>query len=71
MAGGGVRPGVAIGTTDEIGLRAVEERAHVRDIHATILHLLGLDHKRLVYVHNGREERPTVNTGEIAASILT
>jgi hypothetical protein len=69
MAGGGARRGVAIGTTDEIGLRAVEERAHVRDIHATILHLLGLDHKRLVYQHNGREERPTVNTGEVAASI--
>jgi hypothetical protein len=69
MAGGGVRRGVAIGTTDEIGLRAVEERAHVRDVHATILHLLGLDHKKLVYQHNGREERPTVNTGEVAFSI--
>ena len=69
MAGGGVRRGVAIGTTDEIGLRAVEDRAHVRDIHATILHLLGLDHKKLVYHHNGREERPTVNTGEVAFSV--
>jgi len=69
MAGGGVRRGVTVGTTDEIGLRAVEDRAHVRDIHATILHLLGLDHKQLTYRHNGREERPTVNTGELVASI--
>jgi hypothetical protein len=69
MAGGGVRPGVAVGTTDEIGLRAVEDRAHVRDLHATILHQLGLDHSRLVYRHNGREERPTVNTGALIRSV--
>jgi uncharacterized protein (DUF1501 family) len=69
MAGGGVRPGTVIGSTDELGLRAVEDRAHVRDVHATILHLLGLNHERLVYPHNGREERPTINTGELIRSI--
>lgn len=64
FAGGGVQGGQAIGTTDEIGLRAVERPAHVHDIHASILHLLGLDHKRLTYMHNGRAERPTIVGGE-------
>ncbi len=64
FAGGGVKGGQAIGTTDEIGLRAVERPAHVHDIHATVLHLLGLDHKRLTYLHNGRAERPTIVGGE-------
>jgi hypothetical protein len=63
FAGGGVRGGQAIGTTDEIGLRAVERPAHVHDIHASILHLLGLDHVRLTYMHNGRAERPTIVGG--------
>jgi uncharacterized protein (DUF1501 family) len=70
MAGGGVKPGTVVGSTDEIGLRAVEDRAHVRDVHATILHLLGLNHRDLVYLHNGREERPTVNTGEVIRGVL-
>ncbi len=69
MAGGGVRPGTVVGSTDEIGLRAVTERAHVRDVHATILHQLGLDHEKLLYRHNGREERPTVNTGEVIRGV--
>lgn len=64
MAGGGVRGGRTIGSTDEVGLHAVEDRLHVHDLHATILHLLGLDHTRLVYRHQGRPERATVNEGE-------
>lgn len=64
FAGGGVRGGQTIGATDEIGLRAVERHAHVHDIHASILWLLGLDHLRLTYMHNGRAERPTVVAGE-------
>ena len=64
MAGGGVPGGTVIGATDEAGLRAVEDRMHVHDIHATILHLMGLDHMRLVFTHNGRPERPTLNEGE-------
>lgn len=65
MAGGGVHGGRVVGTTDEIGLRAVEERAHVNDIHATILHLMGLDHKQLTHLHNGRDERLTDVGGRV------
>ena len=65
MAGGGVKGGRTIGTTDEIGLRAVERKVHVHDIHATILHALGLDHIKVTYLHNGRAERPTIVGGEL------
>ena len=64
MAGGGIKGGQVLGTTDEIGLRGIDKRAHVTDIHATILHALGLDHKSVTYLHNGRSERPTIVTGE-------
>ena len=64
FAGGGVKGGQTIGTTDELGLRAVEKPSHVHDIHASILWLLGLDHKRLTFMHNGRAERPTIVGGE-------
>ena len=59
MAGGGVKGGKAIGATDEIGLRAVEDKMHVNDTHATILSLLGLDHHKLTYLFQGREMRLT------------
>ncbi len=65
MAGGGVRPGIVIGKTDEVGLHAIEDRLHVRDVHATILHALGADHTKLIYRHQGRPERPTVNEGQV------
>ena len=64
MAGGGVKGGQVIGSTDEVGLHAVEDRLHVHDLHATIMHLLGLDHTRVIYRHQGRPERATVNEGE-------
>jgi hypothetical protein len=64
MAGGGVKGGQAIGTTDEVGLRAVENKLHVHDLHATILYLLGLGNMDLVYKYKGRPERPTLNEGE-------
>jgi len=70
MAGGGVKRGMVYGATDEIGLRAVEGRAHVHDIHATILHLLGMEHQRLTFLHNGRDERPTINGGEVISEVL-
>jgi hypothetical protein len=70
MAGGGVKGGITYGATDEIGLYAVENRVHVHDIHATILHCLGLDHRKLTLLHNGREERPTINGGRVAHAIL-
>jgi hypothetical protein len=64
MAGGGVKGGQTIGTTDEVGLRAVDEKLHVHDLHATILWLMGLDNMDLVYHYKGRPERPTLNEGE-------
>ena len=65
MAGGGVKGGQVIGTTDEFGLYAVEDRLHVHDLHATIRHLLGINHEHLVYSYKGRPERATMNEGEI------
>jgi hypothetical protein len=70
MAGGGVHGGQTIGATDEIGLHAVEDRLHVHDLHASILHLLGLSHRKLVYHHKGRPERPTLNEGEFCTKLL-
>ncbi|MGE0759028.1 MAG: DUF1501 domain-containing protein, partial [Pirellulaceae bacterium] len=71
MAGGGVNGGQTIGSTDELGLRAVEDRLHVHDLHATMLHLMGLHHMRLVYRHKGRAERPTLNEGNAFRRIVT
>ena len=70
MAGGGVKAGHTVGTTDEIGLRAVERPAHVHDLHATILHLMGLDHLKLTWPHNGRDERATVDGGNVILEAL-
>jgi hypothetical protein len=70
LAGGGVRRGVTFGATDEFGLRAVEDRVHVHDLHATILHLLGLDHTLLTYFHGGREQRLTDVHGNIVRKLL-
>ncbi|HEX3726473.1 MAG TPA: DUF1501 domain-containing protein [Pirellulales bacterium] len=70
MAGGGIKPGVTYGATDDIGLYAVENKAHVNDIHATILHLLGLDHEQLTLVHNGRAERLTNVAGKVIQQIV-
>jgi hypothetical protein len=69
MAGGGVKGGQTIGTTDEVGLHAVEDRLHVHDLHATILYLMGIDHMQLVYRYKGRPERPTLNEGEACKKI--
>jgi hypothetical protein len=70
LAGGGVRGGQVVGATDEFGLRAVENRVHVHDLHGTILHLLGLDFRRLTYLHNGRDERLTENGGRVVRELL-
>lgn len=64
MAGGGVKAGVAYGATDELGFRAVENPIHGYELHATALHLLGLDHERLTWYHNGLEQRLTGFEGE-------
>jgi hypothetical protein len=71
MAGGGVAGGRTIGATDELGLHAVDTRLHVHDLHATILHLLGLDHTKLVYFHKGRPERATINEGDAYRKITS
>jgi hypothetical protein len=70
LAGGGVKGGVSHGATDEIGLYATEGRVHVHDLHATMLRCLGLDHLRLTYAHNGRDERATINGGKVVEAIL-
>ena len=71
MAGGGIRGGRTIGATDEIGFRAVDKPHHVHDIHATMLHMLGLNHLNLTYLHNGRAERPTINGGVLMEEVLS
>ena len=70
MAGAGVKRGFRYGRTDEFGYHAIENRCTIHDLHATILHLLGIDHKRLTYRHNGRDFRLTDVYGEIASDIL-
>ncbi len=70
MAGGGVKGGLVHGATDEFGFRAVEGRVGVHDLHATILHLLGLDHEKLTYRYSGRDFRLTDVSGEVVRSII-
>ncbi len=70
MAGAGIRGGRTIGSTDEIGFRATERPCHVHDIHATMLHLLGLNHFDLTYLHNGRSERATINGGHLIEELV-
>jgi hypothetical protein len=70
LAGGGCRRGLAYGATDEFGWDAVENRVHVHDLHATILHLLGLDHEQLTYHFAGRDYRLTDVYGEVVQGIL-
>ena len=70
LAGGGAKGGAVVGATDDIGLRAADGKAHANDIHATILHLLGFNHKKLTFRHNGRNERLTDNGGEVIEAAL-
>ena len=70
LAGGGVKGGQVLGTTDAVGLRAATAKTHVHDVHATILHLLGFNHLKLTFRHNGRNERLTDNAGEVIESAL-
>jgi hypothetical protein len=70
MAGGGVKGGLSYGATDEYGAEAVEHPVHIHDWHATILHLLGLDHEKLTYRHAGRDFRLTDVHGNVVKDIL-
>jgi len=71
MAGAGLKPGLAYGATDELGFKAVEQRVHWHDLHATLLHLLGIDHQRLTYYHNGIQRRLTDVAGEVVKGLLS
>lgn len=70
MAGGGIKGGTVVGATDDIGLRAIESPHHFRDIHATMLHQLGLDQHKLTYRHLGRDERLTFLEGKVIEEIV-
>ena len=70
LAGGGVKAGFTYGETDDFGFRPVSGKVHLHDLHATILHLLGLDHERLTYLHNGRDYRLTDVFGRVVKEIL-
>lgn len=70
IAGGGVKGGQAIGATDELGFEAVEDRCHVSDLHATVLHLMGLDHTKLTYFHQGMNQRLTGVRGIVVKRAL-
>ena len=70
MAGGGLKPGVTYGATDEVGYKSVEKPVPWHDFHATVLHLLGIDHEKLSYYHNGIQRRLTNVHGELLKDIL-
>jgi uncharacterized protein (DUF1501 family) len=70
MAGGGVKPGITIGRTDDLGYNVVEDPVDVHDLHATILHLMGLEHTRLTYKFQGREFRLTDVAGRVVTKLL-
>jgi uncharacterized protein (DUF1501 family) len=70
MAGGGVKPGFVYGATDDIGYHATEDRMHIHDWHATILHILGMQHDKLTYRYSGRDFRLTDVAGVIHPKIL-
>ena len=70
MAGGGVKGGTVYGSTDEMGMHAVEKTATIHDLHATALHLLGLDHEKLTYRFGGRDFRLTDVHGHVIKDII-
>ena len=70
LAGAGVKGGASYGETDEFGHKAVTDQVSVHDLHATMLHLLGIDHKKLTYFHNGRQYRLTDVAGEVLSQVL-
>jgi hypothetical protein len=71
MAGGGVKPGIVYGETDDFGYNIVKDPVHVHDFHATVLHQMGLEHEKLVYRHQGRRYRLTDVSGSVVKNILT
>jgi hypothetical protein len=70
LAGGGIKPGITFGESDELGFQAIKDKVHVNDLHATILHLLGFDHTRLTYRFQGRDFRLTDVAGRVVKELL-
>ncbi|MEC7597999.1 MAG: DUF1501 domain-containing protein, partial [Planctomycetota bacterium] len=70
LAGGGIKGGVSYGESDDIGYKAAVDRVHLNDLHATLLHLLGLEHERLTYRYNGRDFSLTDVAGRVIREIL-
>ena len=70
LAGAGVKPGIVYGESDEYGINVAKNPVHVHDFHATILHLMGLDHERLTYRHSGRDYRLTDVAGKVVRDVL-
>ena len=71
MAGGGVKPGTVHGETDDYSYNVVRDPVHIHDLNATVLHLLGIDHKTLTYRHQGRDYRLTDVHGEVVQNVLS
>jgi hypothetical protein len=70
MAGGGIKPGITLGRTDDLGFNVVEDGVHVHDLHATLLHLLGFDHTKLTFRFQGRDFRLTDVHGNVVQKLL-
>ena len=70
LAGGGIKPGLTYGSTDDLGFHVVENQVHVHDLQATLLHCLGFDHERMVYTYQGRQFRLTDVHGHVVKEIL-
>jgi hypothetical protein len=71
LAGGGLKPGIAYGETDDVGWKSVVNQVTWPDFHATVLHLLGIDHERLTYYHNGIQRRLTNVHGQVVSALLS
>ena len=71
LAGGGTKPGLTLGESDELGFNVVKDKVHVHDLHATMLHLLGFDHTKLTYRFQGRDFRLTDVHGNVVNKILS
>jgi hypothetical protein len=70
LAGAGIKPGITLGSTDELGYNVVEDKVHVHDLQATVLHLMGLDHTKLTYKFQGRDFRLTDVAGNVVPKLL-
>ena len=70
MAGGGVKPGITYGASDELAMNAIDNKVHVHDLQATVMHLMGIDHEKLTFKHQGRRYRLTDVHGRVVDGVL-